>query len=63
MVEHKTPENIPFKFDPPKLWGFILYNIGMLIWGDVNGLRRALCSLGWIIVFLTLIWCHIYEMG
>jgi hypothetical protein len=29
MVEYKTPENIPFKFDPPKLWGFIFYNIGM----------------------------------
>ena len=53
---------IPFKKHPPKTGSFIFYNVGTLVWGDANGLRRPGCSKDEKTDIISIIWCDGVEM-
>ena len=61
MVKYKTPENIPFKYNPfkkhpPKLGGSYSVMLGCWFGGMRMGLRRAGVTGGVLHAVVTLLW-------
>ena len=59
MVKYKTPENIPFKYNPfkkhpPKLGGSYSIMLGCWFGGMRMGLRRARCLCGYPGEYVTI---------